>query len=462
MSLHPSNSVTSTTSTTSRPSHSRHKSSTAAISRLTSEADPEAPSTGKRPQKSRSFIAHSSRHHGARVPSYGKGLNKLHKMSALTKPPATAAAGAGDGGQTRSPGKKSALRRAQSEVKTGVAMAAAHDSPQKKPVKASQQSSVKFSAGADSWDEREFVEPPPSSKQTPGLVKSDSLEITEVSPVTPAQHSHGQRDGNGNAEVKSPPHALMRKISTNFAQAQPKLSTEIALSKDLNHASLTDVHTHNTAAPSSQEGDLESPITSRFIDPAAPRGPGVAGGKGGKQSSRERSSISAAKRAMSAASIPALSSSSNTNTNSISRTQQKVLLQRAITFSTPETDENEGVSAGTRVLTPSQHARFGKEIERVGREYVNACRFRDPVVEALGRVMKQITKEGAGVTPPVSRNGNGGLRNPRLEETRRVTGLGSKSDTNLAGRNGGFGKERSGGLVGTSAVSGLVKQMWRE
>ncbi|GAO46997.1 hypothetical protein SAICODRAFT_217413 [Saitoella complicata NRRL Y-17804] len=446
MSLHPSNSVTSTTSTSTRPSHNRHKSSTAAISRLTSEADPEAPPTGKRPQKSRSFIAHTSRHHGARVPSYGKGLNKLHKMSALTKPPATAVAGAGDGGQARSPGKKSALRRAQSEVRTGVAMAAAHDSPQKKPVKSSRQSSVKFSAGAESWDEREFVEPPPST-QTAGLVKCDSLEITEVSPVTPTQHSHGQRDGNGNGEVKSPPHALMRKISTNFGQAQPKLSTEIALSKDLNHASLTDVHTHNITAPSSQEGDLESPITSRFIDPAAPRA-GVAGGKAGKQSSRERSSISAAKRAMSAASIPALSSS---NSNTISRTQQKVLLQRAITFSNPETDENEGASAGTRVLTPSQHARFGKEIERVGREYVNACRFRDPVVEALGRVMKQIIKEGAGVTAPVSRNGP--VRNLRLEETRRGTGLLSKSDSNLAGR-----RERGG----TSAVSGMVKQMWRE
>ena len=350
--------------------------------------------------RSKQFVAHTSgtRHHhrafssGNRVPSHGSKLNKLTAFTTTAAVPHKTEINEehGDDAAVASDLKSKELQMSDGQLD-------ASDETQTKP------STVKFTTGAEDDGEES------DSSVDQGKTISRAEEVDKTT-VAKSQLTHGL----------NAPNALSKATA-----AQPQLSTDAAIAQHLSSATgsqldLSDpearvLSTSTTSNRSSfPHPDAASNITSsRFL--ASPKDAAHSSYTSGSfhmsvdqtSSSPSRLPATSGFSANRSSSIPTSLSSTSLQpgskaiaplTPTLSRTQQKVLLQRQAVSSEDivSPQSHGGPEAGpTSVVQgpmlkhqgPARYShRLTKDLERIHREYDNAKRFQSPVSEAIRRL----------------------------------------------------------------------------
>ncbi|KAF8470159.1 hypothetical protein BDZ91DRAFT_39370 [Kalaharituber pfeilii] len=406
--------------------------------------DDETHSSGHpRHHKAKQFVVHAGRHH-TRVPSYGRNLNKLSKLTLAHHgdgAPATkglqlerggsngrksikgggvgggggggagagAGAGGGEGGQattaTEERRKKPAFEIGDSDEDTAneeeITTVETKPSPVKKPnglKKSSSTKSLERTRREASRGERaERTVPHEVSKekrevtiqlrkQTPALQNQAPIAASERTLVDMPRKIDVSGETYVNNDLPGPGGRLFGQV-VNTAAAPPQLNADYA----------TGLHTPVSSNGGSTAFPNNQALTSRFMDSPGRAGvsasvsPGYthndvprANGKS-RQTSMRTSTQSSPPTASNSATGPqksSLSGAGSSTTSIPSRTQQKLWLQRQFDEDAQLVSSKKQSQGGNNSWTSISQ----RELERTTREYYNVRRFKDPIGEALDRI----------------------------------------------------------------------------
>lgn len=447
------------------------------------------------PPKKHHFVVGGthSRHH-TRVPSYGRNLNKLGKLTPLATSP---------GSKVRGEEKSRSAKRATFELGGDNRQNSNNDS---------RPSSYKegYTNGNGTLVNTSNGTTPPvvATKGTSGLVKSSSTKsldrksrdgtrkikaekhdrslskpredpstrqrsseaLTEMNskrqsepqsqtqsqfqlptPPQPRVHLHSEPQRFQSQLPSQPPTHLLPhtkpsgvappKVSVESVQASAQAPTKIRrITAHQNGAYITPAH----SLPDSHE----QPLTSRFIDSSLGNSNSISPSSAARaygQSPSYRENVSGPKKSVTvtAPTSPTPPSAPATTVNITSRTQQKLWLQR-------QSSQHEiplHVASQTRPGSEWYvfQSRAQKEFERVNREYLNTRRFKNPAVDSAGRIQdKQNERRIPRRREVQGAEGAGTLGlSQSLKETgavRKEPKLGSKDDSGIKQARDGSGE----------------------
>ncbi|KAL0633479.1 hypothetical protein Q9L58_007586 [Maublancomyces gigas] len=454
------------------------------------------PSRHHHPPKKHHFVVGGthSRHH-TRVPSYGRNLNKLGKLTPLATSPGSKVRGeektrsakratfelGGDNRQnSNNDSKPSSYKEGYTNGNGAIVNTGDGTAP---PVVATKgttalvKSSSTKSLDRKSRDgtrkvkaekhDRSQSKPrenpvPPSARQrsSDALPEMNSKRQSEPqsqaqsqfqlpTPPQPKVHPEPQRF-QSQLPSQPPTHLLPHtkpsgaappKVSVESVQASAQAPTKIRrITAQQNGAYVTPAH----SLPDSHE----QPLTSRFIDSSLGNSNSIspssaARAYGLSPSYRENLSGPDKLVTVTAPTSPTPPSVPTTTVNVTSRTQQKLWLQR-------QSSQHEvplQVASQTRPGSEwyAFQSRAQKEFERVNREYLNTRRFKNPAVDSAGRIQDKQSERRI----PRRREGQGtegagalGL-SQSLKETgavRKELKLGSKDDSAMKQARDGTGE----------------------
>ncbi len=227
----------------------------------------------------------------------------------------------------------------------------------------------------------------PDTSEPPEPLKTGKVSPPAVGPVVRPRDYSLAESLRAKDRDRTPSRFLIQSVTKI---AQPQLSTESAVSKDIESKKRdppVGSARANVASPELNSGEKtpinnSQPMTSRFLE--SPRKPNVMP----KLPNNTEGLPPLSQRSQSMVSLAMHQSASTTNLGVVSRTQQKLLLQRASSIYDFEAHANT-IQESSAV----QHAKMTREIERIAREYRNVRRFRDPIGDSAKRLF------GRGVPP---------------------------------------------------------------
>lgn len=405
------------------------------------------PSRHHYPKKHHFVVGGTHSRHHSRVPSYGRNLNKLGKLTPLATSPG--------GGKVRGEEKTRSAKRATFELGGDNRQNSNSDS------RPSSYKEGYTNGNGNAMTNSTGTPPPIATKSTNGLVKSSSTKSLDRKPrdgvrrikgdkrdrsqskhrEDPVPTSTRQRSSDALVEMNSkrqlepqpqthsqfqlptppqpkvhhpppepqrfqsqlpsqPPTHLLPHTKSSGA-APPKVSTESvqasaqALTKirrttaQQNGAYVTPAH----SLPDSHE----QPLTSRFIDSSLGNSNSISPSSAAKTyglSPSYQENLSGPDKLVpvTAPTSPTPTSAPSTTANVPSRTQQKLWLQRQSSQHEPPLHVASQARLGPGSEWYAFQSRAQKEFERVNREYLNTRRFKNPAADSIERIQDKHTE----------------------------------------------------------------------
>lgn len=457
------------------------------------------PSRHHNPPKKHHFVVGGthSRHH-TRVPSYGRNLNKLGKLTPLATSPGSKVRGeektrsakratfelGGDNRQnSNNDSRPSSYKEGYTNGNGTVANTSNGTTPPAAVVTKGTNCLVK-SSSTKSLDrksrdglrkirgekhDRSQSKPrenpaPPSARErsSDALAEMNSKRQSEPQPQaqsqsqlpTPPQpkaHLH-QEPQRFQSQLPLQPSTHLLPHTKPSGAAPPKVSVESVQASAQAPTKIRRITAHQNGAYVTPAHSLpdshEQPLTSRFIESSLGGSNSISPSSAAKAyglSPSYRENLSGPDKlvTVTAPTSPTPSSAPPTTVNVTSRTQQKLWLQR-------QSSQHEiplHVASQTRPGSEwyAFQSRAQREFERVSREYLNTRRFKNPAVDSAGRIQDKQSERRI----PRRREGQGteGAGTLGLSQSLKETGvvrkepkLGSKDDSGMKQARDGTGE----------------------